>query len=622
MSKGKYSKKSKEVLVLEGFEKDHSIVDIPEISIHYSNTRKGKFGKMTQSAEVVEFIRSLFADDTIEVQEQFIVLYLDKTNNIKGYYRHTTGGITSTLIDRRLILSIALKTLSISIILAHNHPSGIASPSLADKEMTKIVIKAASDLDIQVLDHVIITTKDYYSFQDNGLMGIITSTRGMKNNSAVDSETGGSHKIERYTEDLKIIRRFRSLIGKKKTARQILNTYRYIQKAIQEKAVRKSSPLSGLIQEINNKMLHLCREMARIKAIETNVKINDKNFQKRLDEAVHNYEIYPSIKFLRQYINLQGETPTKKRVDLLIKQMQNAVRTGKLTKDDPYAEEVNRVYKTLNNFSEGKSRSIALTQSELNGIAQKCGCPCNKNLGTIYKTGGKEVRQCKKKTYSDAKKGACSYNGGLAGAMTAEQVKNLKFDLLPFTGTFRELLGKPEKNFSLMIHGEPGGGKSTFLMKFIKYLATLGNVLYVSSEEYLSTTLTENTNLYLNPTPENIIFTHNIYNEDAHVEDADFIILDSVNDMGLNYQSFKALKEQFPDKAFIIVLQHTKNGQFRGGKEWEHLVQIAAEVERGVITVYKNRYGVKSSWNFFDETPVETTFDRDEALKSRKTIVS
>ena len=576
---------------------------IPEIKIQYSDTGKDFSGKITEAEQVADFIRSLFADNTIEVQEQFIVLYLNRVNKIKGYYRHTVGGISNTILDRRLVLSIALKTLSVGVIIAHNHPSGEARPSEADKAVTKALYKAAEQMDIKLLDHVIITTDGYYSFQENGLLGTeLKSMQGMRNKA---EESGMSaNKVERYSEDVKIIRRFKGLIGKEKTARQVLITYKYIQKAIQEKAVRKASPLAPLLQQINNKMLHLCREMVKKKLTTVIIKV-DSSFQKQLNETAEDYEIYPSIKFLRQYINMQGEVPTVQRVNNLIKQMQNAAKAGKISKEDPYVEELNMVYKALNNFAAGKSKSIALVQSELNGIAKKCGCPCSKEVGAIYKTGGKEVRRCKKKTYSDARKGACSYNGGLAGAMTAEELMKVQFDVLPFKGTYGELFGQPEKNFSMMLHGEPGGGKSTFLLKFVKYLTTLGNVLYISSEEYGSTTLNNKIGLYLTPLPRNIIFTGDIDDVDAHPELADFIILDSINDMGMNLKDFKELKEQYPDKAFILVLQHTKSGQFKGGKEWEHEAQIAAEVEDGVITVYKNRYGVKGSWNFFDESPVK-----------------
>ncbi|PZR31615.1 MAG: hypothetical protein DI538_20760, partial [Azospira oryzae] len=55
--------------------------------------------------------------------------------------------------------------------------------------------------------------------------------------------------------------------------------------------------------------------------------------------------------------------------------------------------------------------------------------------------------------------------------------------------------------------------------------------------------------------------------------------------------------------SFILILQHTKAGNYKGGKDWEHEIEIAGEVEKGVITIYRNRYGVKGSMNFFTDIP-------------------
>jgi len=79
------------------------------------------------------------------------------------------GGITGTIADVRLILSVALKTLASGLILAHNHPSGNLKPSEADKQITSKIRQAAKLLDIELLDHIIISSEGYYSFTDDGI---------------------------------------------------------------------------------------------------------------------------------------------------------------------------------------------------------------------------------------------------------------------------------------------------------------------------------------------------------------------------------------------------------------------------------------------------------------------
>jgi hypothetical protein len=208
-------------------------------------------------------------------------------------------------------------------------------------------------------------------------------------------------------------------------------------------------------------------------------------------------------------------------------------------------------------------------------------------------------RPCKTRKYSDSGKGACSHNKGLSGVMTAEQVANMQFKLLPFRGIYKEIIGQPEKNFTMMVNGEPGAGKTVFLMKFIKFFSDLGSVLYVTSEEFGSTTLTEKVNQYLNPIPSNVHFVSDI--KTVNLSNYDLVVFDSINDLGFKLEDFKSFKKSNPETAFILVLQNTKSGQFKGGKEWEHEVQIAGEIENGVISIYKNRYGLKGEWNFFED---------------------
>src|SRR5664279_1549320 len=116
-------------------------------------------------------LRDFFTHETIQLNEQFLVMYLNKANRVLGVYPGFVGGITSTIVDLRLILSIALKTLATSIILCHNHPSGSLTPSKQDIDLTLKIKEAAKYLDIYVQDHLIITfERKYFSLADEGLI--------------------------------------------------------------------------------------------------------------------------------------------------------------------------------------------------------------------------------------------------------------------------------------------------------------------------------------------------------------------------------------------------------------------------------------------------------------------
>ncbi|MBY0479719.1 MAG: JAB domain-containing protein, partial [Chitinophagaceae bacterium] len=89
---------------------------------------------------------------------------------VMGIYDTSTGGVTGTVADPRLIFTAALKLNASILILAHNHPSGNLNPSEADKSITTKIAAAAKFLDLQVNDHIIVTTESYFSFADEGLV--------------------------------------------------------------------------------------------------------------------------------------------------------------------------------------------------------------------------------------------------------------------------------------------------------------------------------------------------------------------------------------------------------------------------------------------------------------------
>jgi DNA repair protein RadC len=143
---------------------------LSEIQVSYKPGLISSTTTITNSQNAYEIFKSLFPADTICLQEQFVVLYLNTANKVIGSYQLSKGGITGTIADVRLILSVALKTLATGLILAHNHPSGNLKPSEADIQLTKKVKQAAKLLDIELIDHIIISSEGYYSFTDDAIL--------------------------------------------------------------------------------------------------------------------------------------------------------------------------------------------------------------------------------------------------------------------------------------------------------------------------------------------------------------------------------------------------------------------------------------------------------------------
>lgn len=122
---------------------------------------------MNTSRTIALYLQSILQD---EIKEVFVVLFLNAANKINGYHIISTGGITGTVADPRLIIKKALEENATRIVLSHNHPSGSTKPSEADISLTKKIKEASKLMDIMVLDHIIIGNDKYYSFADEGLM--------------------------------------------------------------------------------------------------------------------------------------------------------------------------------------------------------------------------------------------------------------------------------------------------------------------------------------------------------------------------------------------------------------------------------------------------------------------
>ena len=121
----------------------------------------------TQDAS--DYARQFYFDD-MEIFESFFLILLNNANSVTGYVKISQGGTAGTVVDVKLIAKYAIDSLAKSVILVHNHPSGNILPSDADKLVTRKVTEGLRLLDINVLDHIILSKTRYFSFADEGLI--------------------------------------------------------------------------------------------------------------------------------------------------------------------------------------------------------------------------------------------------------------------------------------------------------------------------------------------------------------------------------------------------------------------------------------------------------------------
>lgn len=144
-----------------------SIID--EIQISYSTRNREKV-KISNSRNAYDCLLDSWNKGSIELLEEFKIMLLNNANEALGIYSVSKGGISSTIVEIRHILYIALKTNSSGIILAHNHPSGNLSPSSLDIKFTNQIKEACKLMSLKISDHIIISLDNYFSFADDGLL--------------------------------------------------------------------------------------------------------------------------------------------------------------------------------------------------------------------------------------------------------------------------------------------------------------------------------------------------------------------------------------------------------------------------------------------------------------------
>ena len=144
---------------------------VSEIDLVYrSKIKAAERPSVKTSKDGYDLLLSYWDPDKIELLEEFKILLLNQGNRVLGVFEVSSGGITGTVADPRLIFTAALKASACSIILAHSHPSGNLKPSQSDEDLTTKIREAGRFLDIKVLDHLILTRSGYFSFADEGLL--------------------------------------------------------------------------------------------------------------------------------------------------------------------------------------------------------------------------------------------------------------------------------------------------------------------------------------------------------------------------------------------------------------------------------------------------------------------
>lgn len=144
---------------------------VSEVELVYkSKVKSSQRPNLKSVSDVADFLKQNWDENKIELLEQFKVVFLNRNHRVLGIFELSSGGVSGTVADPKLIFMAALKLNACTLIISHNHPSGNLIPSETDKKLTQRIKEAAILLDMHLLDHIILTNEGYFSFANEGLL--------------------------------------------------------------------------------------------------------------------------------------------------------------------------------------------------------------------------------------------------------------------------------------------------------------------------------------------------------------------------------------------------------------------------------------------------------------------
>jgi AAA domain len=353
-------------------------------------------------------------------------------------------------------------------------------------------------------------------------------------------------RVEMIPVEISFIRRYAAMHGKVKTRKQLLTLLSSLQKAMLEKRIRKSSPYAAEIMQVQAQLssaVNCMGEAAEISIAAASLE--------RYRAISSSKRISDSVALLKRYLLLHGRAGVQERAEKLAAAIKRAVKQQKVTKEDPYARQLDAAYQSLTKYLERQSEVPDIASGELNGI-----------LGLVGKKAG-------------SRKAAAVKGETLA----SRELLRMEFETIGLRGRFRELIGDPSVGFTAMVFGKPKSGKSTLMLRFAHHLAVHhGKVLYCAIEEGYGYTLKEKIER-LGAAHERLVISDRLPKQ---LGGYDFVFIDSVSKAGMELEDLVKLKRRYAKTSFVFVFHSTKDGRFRGGNEMAHEVDVIVEVESGV----------------------------------------
>lgn len=399
--------------------------------------------------------------------------------------------------------------------------------------------------------------------------------KAVKDSESEDKQESDLELVEKIPEEIRFIRRYLSLHGKKKSKDDLLKFINAMHRAIVEKRIRKTSPFAKQMNYIQDKLVKKYNEKWN-KKLESLV-LTDKTLTE-FKEIVSSFKVMPSVNFIKRYISLNGKFGMKEKAALLAKAMKTALDKGRVSKADKYRKLFDRMLSNLNKYvSERSQKALVIEESELNGLqglTNDSELEDNSSLDSVKTKGA---------------------------VMSVDEARKSTFETIGLQGPWLQLIGNACKPTHLFVSGPGGGGKSAFMLRYCEYLNGLGQkVLYIAGEQYGTPTFTELLNILDLRGDENFELAADF--GERNPDDYDFVAFDSKDSLEIGIEEFRLFKRNHKKQSTITSSQSTKAGDFTGSGQWRNEVDTMVYCEGGVAKTLhdKNRWGGNGEMKIFN----------------------
>jgi hypothetical protein len=395
---------------------------------------------------------------------------------------------------------------------------------------------------------------------------------------AKDKEVKANDLESQYA--LTFVKSFLLMIGKKKLRKNLQSLLNRINKAADKKEIRAKSIHAEAVKYVAESLV-----AALNTDYATFVFKLDKIGSEVLEPYMNAKEALPN-KLLRSFYNSQNKKFTTTHSNLLkrLEKIEN--------QDNPFGIEISQAIKVLKKAQQNKT-TIQATKPTLRGLEGLCKKKSSLN-------GFKKVTR--KAVIAGATSGAI---GGMIGTILQQSLSGVEllevdYETMDLSFDFSKVgLDDMPKNASILVYGKPKHGKSTFALQLANELSKKGSLLYVANEEMMSDGKPSKS---LQDRVKRIGYTNSMRfskNLNVPLQNFQFIVIDSINALGLDIHAWRDLRNQYPNSFFVLVSQVTKSGVFRGSQEWAHDVDVIVDVKHGKADIM-GRFG-SGEYEIFDQ---------------------